>query len=62
MRVGRPLGKWVGMVSHCWRAGSSRSARQARCLYYENLVLKKKASQQGQRRIAALPASGPWLE
>ncbi|MFC9755244.1 hypothetical protein [Streptomyces sp. NPDC056921] len=31
-------------------------------LYYENLELKKKASVQGQRRIAALPASGPWLE
>ncbi len=31
-------------------------------LYYENLELKKKASAQGQRRIATLPASGPWLE
>ncbi|MFJ7770871.1 hypothetical protein ACIQ1J_21230 [Streptomyces sp. NPDC097107] len=31
-------------------------------LYYENLELKKKTTSQGQRRIAALPASGPWLE
>lgn len=31
-------------------------------LYYENLELKKKTSHQGQRRIAALPVSGPWLE
>ncbi|MGV9654879.1 hypothetical protein [Streptomyces sp. NPDC003554] len=31
-------------------------------LYYENLELKKKTSVQGQRRIAVLPASDPWLE
>lgn len=30
-------------------------------LYYENLELKV-TSTQGQRRISALPASGPWLE
>lgn len=31
-------------------------------LYYENLVLKKKTTDQVKRRIAALPASGPWLK
>ncbi|MFE5300661.1 hypothetical protein [Streptomyces sp. NPDC056632] len=31
-------------------------------LYYENLELKKNLSKQGQRRVTALPASGPWLE
>ncbi|MGI8312888.1 hypothetical protein [Saccharopolyspora hattusasensis] len=31
-------------------------------LYYENLELKKKSSANAERRIAALPASCPWLE
>ncbi|WP_433194467.1 hypothetical protein ACQP1G_37815 [Nocardia sp. CA-107356] len=31
-------------------------------LYYENLELKKKMSVKAQGRIAAIPASGPWME
>ncbi|MFE7612305.1 hypothetical protein [Streptomyces celluloflavus] len=31
-------------------------------LKHENHELKKKTSLQGERRIAALPASSPWLE